>query len=95
MLQSAAANMIHSFVEANLLIARGVLFIVFRCVDQEFPPVNSAQHNYSTDHDSPSDGLGPSIGSRQTHSANPGVDSSQLLHRLYNGGIWRRRMLRP
>ena len=64
MLLSATANLGHTIVEADLLYARGVLLIVFRCVDQELPPANSAQHNYSADHDSRSDGLGPSIGSR-------------------------------
>ena len=92
---SATANLEHTIVEANLLRARGVLFVVFRCVDQELPPTSSAQHNYSADHDSRSGGLGPSIGSGQTLSANPGVDSSHYFHRLYNGGIWPRTMLRP
>ena len=91
---SATANTIHIIVEANLLHARGVLFIVFRCVIQELLPTNSAQHNYSADHDSRSDGLGPSIGSGQTISAHPGVDSSHYFHRLSNGGIWPRTMLR-
>ena len=95
MLFCATANLKHTFVEANLLHARGVLFIVFRCVIQELTPTNSAQHNYSADHDSRSDGSGPSIGSGQTISANPGVDSSHYFHRLYNGGIWPRTMLRP
>ena len=95
MLFCATANLKHTFVEANLLHARGVLFIVFRCVIQELPPTNSAQHNYSADHDSRSDRLGPSIGSRQTFSANPSADSSQQLHRACNGGIWRRTMMRP
>ena len=76
MLLSATANTIHIIVEANLLHARGVLLNVFRCVDQELPPLNSARANYSADHDSRSDGLCPSIGSGQTISANPGVDSS-------------------
>ena len=74
---SAYANTMRIIVEANLLHARGVLFIVFRCVDQELPPTNSATDNYSTDHDSRSDGLGPSTGSQQTHWTNPGADSSQ------------------
>ena len=95
MLLSATANSGYIFFDANLLHARGVLVIVFRCVVQELPPTNSAQHNYSADHDSRSDGLGPSIGSRQTHWTNPGVDSSHYFHRLYNGGIWPRTMLRP
>ena len=95
MLQSAYVNIMHIIVEANLLDARGVLFIVFRCVDQELPPLGSARANYSADHDSRSDGLGPSIGSGQTISANPGVDSSHYFHRLYNGGIWHKTMLRP
>ena len=95
MLQSAYANIMHIIVEANLLDARGVLFIVFRCVDQELPPLGSAIDNYSADHDSRSDGSGPSIGSGQTISANPGVDSSHYFHRLYNGGIWPWTMLRP
>jgi hypothetical protein len=95
MLQSAYANIMHIIVEANLLDARGVLFIVFRCVDQELPPLGSAIDNYSADHDSRSDGSGPSIGSGQTISAHPGVDSSHYFHRLYNGGIWPRTMLRP
>ena len=73
----ATANLEHSTVDANLLHARGVLFIVFRCVIQELTPTNSATDNYSADHDSRSDGLSPSIGSGQTISANPGVDSSQ------------------
>ena len=77
MLLCATANFGHTIVEANLLRARGVLLIVFRCVNQVLPPTKSAQHNYSADHDSRSGGLGPSIGSRQTHSANPSVDSSQ------------------
>ena len=63
MLLSATANMIHIIDEANLLHARGVLFIVFRCLDQELPPLISAIDNYSADHDSRSDGLGPSFGS--------------------------------
>ena len=77
MLQSAYANIMHIIVEANLLGARGVLLIVFRCVDQELPPLSSAIDNYSADHDGRSDGLGLSIGSRQTHRTNPSVDSSQ------------------
>ena len=92
---SATANLGHTIVEANLLHARVVLFIVFRCVDQELPPLGSAIDNYSADHDSRSDGLGPSTGSGQTISANPGVDSSHYFHRLYNGGIWPWTMLRP
>ena len=64
MLLSATANLGHSIVDANLFHARGVLFIVFRCVNQELPPTNSATDNYSADHDSRADGLGPSIGSR-------------------------------
>ena len=60
---SAYANTMHIIVDANLLHARGVLFIVFRCVDQELPPLGSAIDNYSADHDSRSDGLGPSFGS--------------------------------
>ena len=87
MRSSAYANLGHNIFEANLLRARGVFFTVFRCVDQELPPANSAQHNNSADHDSRSDGLGPSIGPRQTHLTNPGADSSQYFHRLYNGGI--------
>ena len=75
MLLSATAKMIHILDEANLLHARGVLFIVFRCVNQELPPRVSATDNHSADHDSRSDGLGPSTGSRQTHWTNPGVDS--------------------
>ena len=59
----ATANLEHSIVDANLLHARGVLFIVFRCVIQELPPLGSAIDNYSADHDSRSDGLGPSFGS--------------------------------
>ena len=62
---------------ANLPHARGVLFIVFRCADQELTPTNSAQHNYSADPDSRSDGLGHSDGSRQMDSTNPGFDFSQ------------------
>ena len=77
MLLSATANMIHIIDKANLLRASGVLFIVSRCVDQGLPPTNSAQHNYSADHDSRSDGLGPSTGSQQTHWTNPSADSSQ------------------
>ena len=77
MLLCATANLGHTIVEANLLHARGVLFIVFRCVIQELPPTNSATDNYSADHDSRADGLGPSTGSRETFSAHPGVDSSQ------------------
>ena len=77
MLFVATANLGHTFVEANLLHARGVLFIVFRCVDQGLPPANSATDNYSADNDSRSDGLGPSTGSQQTHWTNPSVDSSQ------------------
>ena len=61
MLLRATANSGHTIVEANLLHARGVLFIVFRCVGQELPPTNSAQHNYSADHDSLLDGLGPPV----------------------------------
>ena len=91
----ATANSGHSIVDANLLRARGVLFIVFRCEIQELPPLSSARSNYSADQDSRSDGLGPSIGSGQTISAKPGVDSSHYFHRLYNGGIWPRTMLRP
>ena len=63
MLLCAAANLGNTIVEANLLHARGVLFIVFRCVDQELSPLISAIDNYSADHDSRSDGLGPSFGS--------------------------------
>ena len=74
---SAYASTMHINVEANLLDARGVLFIVFRCVIQELPPLGSAIDNYSADHDNHSDGLGPSIGSGQTISANPSADSSQ------------------
>ena len=82
MLLSATANLKHTIVEANLLHARGVLFIVFRCVIQELLPTNSATDNYSADHDSRANGLGPSIGSGQTISANPGVDSSRsVAHR--------------
>ena len=77
MLLSATANLGHSIGKANLLHARVVLFIVFRCVDQELPPLGSAINNYSDDHDSRSGGLGPSTGSRQAHSANPSADSSQ------------------
>ena len=77
MLLSATANLGHSIVDANLLHARGVLFIVFRCVIQELLPTNSATDNYSADHDSRADGPGPSIGSRETFSAHPSVDSSQ------------------
>ena len=77
MLLSATANLGRSIIEANLLHARVVLFIVSRCVDQELPPLGSAIDNYSADHGSRSDGLGPSIGSRQAHWTNPGVDSSQ------------------
>ena len=73
----ATANLGHSIVDANLLHARGVLFIVFRCMDQELPPLGSAIDNYSADHDSCSDGLGRSIGSRQAHWTNSGVDSLQ------------------
>ena len=91
----ATANLEHSIVDANLLHARGVLFIVFKCVDQELPPTNSAIDNYGADLDSRSGGLEPSIGSRQAHSTNPSADSSQYFHRLNNGGIWPRRMLRP
>ena len=76
MLLCATANLGHTIVDANLLHARGVLFIVFRCVNQELPPRVSATDNYSADHDSRSDGLGPSTGSRQTHWTNPSVDSS-------------------
>ena len=56
MLQSAYANIMHIIVEANLLDARGVLFIVFRCVIRELPPLGSAIDNYSADQDSRSDG---------------------------------------
>ena len=77
MLFFATANLKHTFVDANLLHARGVLFIVFRCVIQELPPLGSAIDNYSADHDSRSDGSGPSIGSGQTIPANPSADSSQ------------------
>ena len=63
MLLCATVNSGHTIVEANLLRARGVLLIVFRCVDQELPPLISAIDNYSADHDSRSDGLGPSFGS--------------------------------
>ena len=77
MLLCAAANLGHTIVEANLLHARGVLFIVFRYVIQELTPTNSATDNYSADHDSRADGSGPSIGSRETFSAHPSVDSSQ------------------
>ena len=37
------------------------------------PPANSAADIYSADHDSRSDGLGPSTGSQQTHWTNPSV----------------------
>ena len=77
MLLCVTANLGHTIVEANLLHARGVLFIVFRCVIQELTPTNSATDNYSADHDSRADGSGPSIGSRETFSAHPSVDSSQ------------------
>ena len=92
---SATANSGYSIVEVNLLHARGVLFIVFRCVIQELTPTNSATDNYSADHDSRADGSGPSIGSRETFSAHLSVDSSQKLHRVYKGGIWPRTMMRP
>ena len=46
---SATANSGYSIVEANLLNARGVLFIAFRCVDQELPLLISAIDNYSAD----------------------------------------------
>ena len=77
MIFCATADLKHTFVEANLLHARGVLFIVFRCVIQELLPTNSATDNYSADHDSRADGLGPSICSRETFSAHPSGDSSQ------------------
>ena len=67
MRSSAYANTMHIIVEDNLHHARGVLFIVFRCVDQELAPRVSARANYTADHDSRSDGLCPSIGSRQAH----------------------------
>ena len=44
MRSSAYANLGHKFVEADLLHARGVILNVFRCVDQELTPTNSAQH---------------------------------------------------
>ena len=69
---SACATGFLDIPPASLLRARGVIFIVFRCEKLELTPRVSVIDNYSADHDSRPDELGPSTGSGA-------LDSPKLL----------------